>query len=169
MEGSKAYVTLAENQEFVNHFFDNKLLELLNPNPNAKKGNNFDPKCIEMIHISDRKTFSNEPMAMKIVFVLPSENKMAQTQFYTEFVLKQIEKIMAYRPSQKSKLDSQNARNALNFKTEEDKEKDEEKLEKLREAKQDKYDKMSVAEKQKYDEKQEKRFKSRYQKKLKMK
>lgn len=169
MAGSKAYVTLAENQEFVNHFFDNKLLELLNPNPNAKKGNNFDPKCIEMIHISDRKTFSNEPLAMKIVFVLPSEDKMAQTQFYTEFVLKQIEKIMAYRPSQKSKDSTQNQRNALNFKSEEETEKEEEMLEKKRQEKLDKYSKMSVEEKKKYDEKQEKRFKSRFQKKLKMK
>jgi len=39
---------------------------------------------------------------MRIVFVLPSEERMNSTQFFTEFVLKQIEKIKAYRPSQKA-------------------------------------------------------------------
>lgn len=165
---SRNYITLAENQEFVNHFVDNNLVDMQSPSK-SKQGKNFDAKCIESIHISDQKTFSNEPLAMKIVFVLPSIDKMSQSQFFTEYVLKQIEKIRTYRPSQKSKDDAQNNRNGMNIQTTEDKEKEEERLDKIRDDKAAKYNSMSLAEKKKYDETQEKRFKSKMQKKIKMK
>lgn len=54
------YITLAENQEFVNHFVDNNIIDFLSPGPKNSKSSkkwSFDAKCLECIHISSERIF----------------------------------------------------------------------------------------------------------------
>jgi hypothetical protein len=98
-----SYMVYSENEEILESIFDPQVKRFLNDNP----------KAVELIHITDMKTFLNRyfhfcpnnpsELALKMNFILPDQGNMALTTAMSQLTLKIIDKLKAFRPSQKVK------------------------------------------------------------------
>lgn len=154
-----SYMVYAENEEIIESIFDPQLKKFLNDNP----------KAVELIHITDMKTFLNSELALKMNFILPDQGNMALTTAMSQLTLKFIDKLRAFRPSQKAKDAS--AKNRMGYEAvvaKDDTEKEEENREKLRVAKEEKWNSLSKEQKKRAQELEEKRQRQKMVKKFKV-
>lgn len=148
----------AENEEVIENVFD----------PQTKKFLNDNPRAVELIHITDMKTFLNSPLALKMNFIMPDENNMALSTAMSQMTLKLIDKLKTYRPSQKAKDASAKNRMGYDAVVGKDEEKEEENRERLKKAKEEKWNALTKEQQARAKELEDKRAKQKMVKKFKV-
>jgi len=148
----------AENEEIIENLFDANMKKFLNDNP----------KAVELIHITDRKTFLNSPLAIKMNFILHNEQDMPLTAAMSQLTMKLVDKLKSFRPSQKAKDASDKNRLGYEAVVAKDEDKEEENRARIAKAKEDKFNSMTAEEKVRARELDEKRANKKMIKKFKV-